>query len=94
MSRGRYKKLPLLIAGYITFSGMLLGMVVPLFFLRDAYLGRLADRKDDAWISGIIELTPWWMFLVMIAMIIVGATLGAFLGRLTLRKHFERAGIA
>ncbi len=94
MSLGRYKKWLTLVIGYVCFSFLLLGTVVPLFFLRDSYLGRLSERKDDAWMSGIVAMTPWWMFLVMIAMIMVGASLGAFLGRAMLRKHFEKAGIA
>jgi energy-coupling factor transport system substrate-specific component len=91
---GAYRRWPSLVAGYAVFSLMLIGTVVPLFFARDAYLARVGQRKDAAWVQSIVELTPTWVFFAMIAMLIVGAVVGAYLGRAVLRKHFERAGIA
>jgi energy-coupling factor transport system substrate-specific component len=35
-----------------------------------------------------------WMLLVVIALALVGSVVGAYLGRASLRKHFQRAGIA
>lgn len=91
---GNYTTWRNLVAGYAVFSLMLIGTVVPLFFAREAYLARIGERKDDAWMQSIITLTPTWMFFVMIVMLVVGAVIGAHLGRRLLRKHFERAGIA
>jgi energy-coupling factor transport system substrate-specific component len=91
---GGYRRWPYLVAGYAVFSLMLIGTVVPLFFAREAFLERVGQRHDDAWVQSIVDLTPSWMFAVMIAMLIVGAVIGAYLGRAVLRKHFERAGIA
>jgi energy-coupling factor transport system substrate-specific component len=94
LSRGGYKRWATTLLGYIVFSEMLIGTVIPLFFARDAYLARIGKRKDAAWIESIIKLTPTWMFAVMIVELAVGAVVGAFLGRALLKKHFERAGIA
>ncbi len=91
---GNYRRWPNLVAGYATFSLMLIGTVVPLFFARDAYLSRVSERKDAAWVQQIVDLTPTWMFGVMLVMLVVGSIIGAHLGRRVLRKHFERAGIA
>ena len=35
-----------------------------------------------------------WVLALMIVLIAVGALAGAYLGKATLRKHFQRAGIA
>lgn len=92
--RGSYRRWPNLVAGYSIFSLMLIGTVVPLFFARDAYLARVSDRKDATWVQQIVDLTPMWMFGVMLLMLVIGSVIGAHLGRRVLRKHFERAGIA
>jgi energy-coupling factor transport system substrate-specific component len=94
LSRGGYKRWTTTVLGYIVFSEMLIGTVIPLFFARDAYLARLGERKDAAWIQSMIDLTPTWMFAVIIVELAVGAVVGAYLGRALLKKHFERAGIA
>ncbi|MDR1634490.1 MAG: MptD family putative ECF transporter S component [Bifidobacteriaceae bacterium] len=94
LSLGGYKRWINTVLGYIVFSQMLIGTVIPLFFARDAYLARLGERKDAAWIQSMIELTPNWMFAVMIGELAVGAVVGAYVGRALLKKHFERAGIA
>lgn len=91
---GGYRRWPYLVAGYAVFSLMLIGTVVPLFFAREAFLERVGQRHDDAWVQSIVDLTPSWMFAVMIVMLVVGSVIGAYLGRAVLRKHFQRAGIA
>ena len=91
---GDYRRWPNLVAGYAVFSLMLIGTVIPLFFAREAYLARVGERKDAAWVQQIVDLTPMWMFGAMLAMLVVGAVIGAHLGRRILHKHFERAGIA
>ncbi len=94
MRMGDYKRWFNLVVGYVVFSLMLMGTVVPLFFFREAYLERIGQRHDQAWMDSMVALTPSWMFAVMIVMIIAGAVSGAFLGRAMLKKHFVRAQIA
>jgi energy-coupling factor transport system substrate-specific component len=91
---GRYRRLPWMIAGYVVFSEMLIGTVVPLFFARDAFLERLGRRHDQGWIDSLVALTPRWMFFVMMVELALGAAAGICLGRAAAKKHFERAGVA
>lgn len=94
MAWGHYRSWPRTVLGYIVFALPMIGTVIPLFFARAEFQAKVAGRKDAAWVQAIDALTPMWMFPVMIAMIVVGATIGAFVGRAMLKKHFERAGIA
>ena len=93
---GEFKRWPNMVACYIVIAEIGVAAVVPLFFLRDATIAAMRARKadDPGYVDTIIAMTPPWMFVGMIVMIAAGATIGAFLGRATLRKHFERAGIA
>ena len=87
--QGKYRSWPMLVLSFIVFSEMAIGMVVPLFFQRQATLDRIASRgHEQAWINQIVSLTPAWMFYVMIVMIVVGATIGAYVGRGIFHKHF------
>ncbi|MDR0432490.1 MAG: MptD family putative ECF transporter S component [Bifidobacteriaceae bacterium] len=90
---GRYRRFPLTLAAYVVFSEMLIGMVVPLFFMRGDFIARISQRHDDAWVNALVNLTPTWMFWVMIAMIAAGAAIGALLGRTLVAKHFRPAGL-
>lgn len=47
----------------------------------------------DAYIDAVMALTPDYMVLVIIVLAIVGG-LGTMLGKIVLKKHFEKAGIA
>jgi energy-coupling factor transport system substrate-specific component len=91
---GGYRRWATTVLGYVVFSETLIGTVIPLFFARDAFLERIGRRHDPSWIEDLVRLTPSWMFFAMIAMLAVGAVIGAALGRALLRKHFEPAGIA
>ena len=48
----------------------------------------------DAYIDAVMALTPDYMVLVIIVLAIVGGFLGTMLGKIVLKKHFEKAGIA
>ncbi len=86
---GSYRRWPVLLAAYAVFAEMSIGMVIPLFFQREAVIARLSTRHDTAWVDQIVALTPSWMFYLMIVMILVGAVIGGFLGRAVFRKHFS-----
>jgi energy-coupling factor transport system substrate-specific component len=90
---GEYRKFGRTLVAYVVFSEMLIGMVVPLFFLREEFIAKIASRHDDSWVASLIQLTPSWMFWVMVGMIAVGAAAGATLGRALVRKHFRPAGL-
>jgi energy-coupling factor transport system substrate-specific component len=91
---GGYKRWVNTVLGYLVFSQMLIGTVIPLFFAREAFLAKIGSRHDAAWVQALVDLTPTWMFMVMIGELALGAVVGAYLGRALLRKHFQRAGIA
>jgi len=88
---GGYRKTSLLTASYVVFSLPLIGMVVPLFFQREAFLARLTKRHDASWVQSLTDLTPSWMFYAMLGMLVVGALAGFAVGRAMFRKHLSRA---
>lgn len=94
MKSGKYSDWKKLIIGYAVFSEWILGGLVAIFFMRESYFETIRAGYGDTYTDVLLALTPMWVFYVMVLMIIVGAVLGAFLGKSVLKKHFKRAGIA
>lgn len=92
---GKYKSKALLLVSYVVFSYGLTGPILPLWFMKDAYVASLQARgKDAAYIDGVfVNINTGTFFISMIA-ILVCAVLGGWFGQRMMKKHFIKAGIA
>ena len=68
-----------------------LGMTLPLIFMKDMYLAAVSAYADLY--STVFDMLIGPMFFVGLAATVVGCIVGAFLGKLLLKKDFEKAGI-
>ncbi len=68
-----------------------LAMTLPLIFLKDLYLAAVPAYAELY--SAVAKLVVGPMFFVGLAATIVGCIIGAYLGKLLLKKHFQKAGI-
>ena len=68
-----------------------LGMTLPLIFMKDMYVAAVSAYADLY--STVFDMLIGPMFFVGLAATVVGCIVGAFLGKLLLKKHFEKAGI-
>ena len=68
-----------------------LGMTLPLIFMKDMYLAAVSAYADLY--STVFDMLIGPMFFVGLAATVVGCIVGAFLVKLLLKKHFEKAGI-
>ncbi len=91
---GQYKGWKTTVIGYIVFSEWSIGSMIPLFFMRESYFAELRAGYGEAYTDALLKLLPNWIFYAMIAMVLVGSVIGAYVGRRVLKKHFKRAGIA
>lgn len=66
-------------------------MTVPLIFLKDLYLTAVPAYAELY--SAVFELVVGPMFFVGLAATVIGCIVGAYLGKLLLKKHFQKAGI-
>lgn len=70
----------------------LLGVEGALFFgalLQDFFI----DKHNADLYSTVFDMLIGPMFFVGLAATVVGCVVGAFLGKLLLKKHFQKAGI-
>ena len=92
---GSYRNRTLLLVSYVVFSYGLTGPILPLWFMKDAYVASLEARgKDAAYIEGVFANINTGTFILAMAAILVCALLGGWFGQRLMRKHFAKAGIA
>ena len=93
-SRSQYRSKKVLLASYVIFSYGLTGPILPLWFMKDAYIANLTARgKDASYINTLFAPINSGSFLVCIVAILVCALLGGLFGQKMMKKHFEKAGI-
>ena len=92
---GHYKNKALLLVSYVVFSYGLTGPILPLWFMKDAYVASLEARgKDAAYIDGVFANINTGTFFLSMGAILVCAIIGGWFGQRMMRKHFIKAGIA
>ena len=91
---GGYHSVKNTVLGYGVFSIWALGAMLPMWLMRDSYFEYIRNNMGDEYTNIVHALTPDWVAFALIAVAFVAGIIGAFLGKATLKKHFQRAGIA
>lgn len=93
-SQGKYHNRKLLLVSYIVFSYGLTGPILPLWFMKDAYVAALQARgKDAAYIDTLFAPVNTGTFIVCLVAILLCAVVGGLFGQKMIKKHFAKAGI-
>lgn len=91
---GSYKNKRGILLSYVVFSYGLFGPVLPMWFMKDAYIANLEARgKDAAYIADLFAHMNTGTFVIAIAATLVCGVLGGLFGQKMIRKHFVKAGI-
>ncbi|KAA8816204.1 MptD family putative ECF transporter S component [Bifidobacterium vespertilionis] len=90
---GGYRKLSLNVLSAGVFNLWNLGLFLPFYIGRNDYLAAQAAKKGAEWAENMANLFPTWMLPVIIIMGVVGGFVGAWIAKLLMRKHFQRAGL-
>jgi len=91
---GNYRKKSSILLSYILFSYGLFGPVIPMWFMKDAYIANLEARgKDIAYISELFANITMGTFALAVAATLVCALAGGWFGQKMIKKHFVKAGI-
>ena len=93
-AEGKYRSKIGILISYVVFSYGLTGPILPLWFMKDAYVASLeAKGKDAAYIDGVFAQVNTGSFWLAMAAILVCALVGGWFGQRMMRKHFAKAGI-
>ena len=91
---GGYKSLKCSVASHCVFSLWVIGTMLPMWILGQAYFEPYRASQGDAFVNESLAYLSGGMLVIVVVGIIVCALIGAAIGTKVLRKHFERAGIA
>lgn len=83
-----------MLIGYCVFSEWAVGSQLIMFIFKDAYLSGYIETQGQDYADAVSVLLKDYVIPVVIVAVAVGALIGAYLGKATLKKHFKRAGIA
>lgn len=91
---GKYRNGKGILASYVLFSYGLTGPILPLWFMKDAYIASLTARgKDAAYINTLFSAISSGSFFLCMVLILICALIGGIFGQKMMKKHFEKAGI-
>lgn len=93
MKSGNYKSLKKNILGYSVFSLWMIGTYIPMYFMADQAYADFANGFGQEYASKVMQVMPMWSLILVILGCLLFAVLGGLLGKVILRKHFEKAGI-
>lgn len=91
---GNYRSWPKTLLAFGVFSVWVLGTLVPFWVMRESALATVEEQMGAEYTAELALLTADWVLWLLLPALIVGTLIGGYLGRLVLRKHFVRAGIA
>lgn len=94
LKSGNYQSSKKTIIAYTVFSVWLMGMMIPLYFMRDSYFAAMVSTYGQEYVDALMSYTPTWSFFALLALTILGGFCGALAGKSVLTKHFKKAGIA
>lgn len=94
LKSGNYRNSQKTVVAYAVFSVWLMGMVLPLYLMRDSYFAAMVPTYGQEYVDALMSYTPGWSFFALTALTILGGFYGALIGRSVLKKHFIKAGIA
>ena len=89
-----YKSKKGLLLSYVLFSYGLFGPIIPMWFMKDAYVANLEARgKDAAYIADLFANINMTTFVIAVMATLVCALVGGWFGQKMVKKHFVKAGI-
>lgn len=91
---GKYKSKKWIILSYVLFSYGLFGPVIPMWFMKDAYVVNLVARgKDAVYIAELFANINMVTFVLAVVATLICALVGGWFGMKMIKKHFVKAGI-
>ena len=91
---GKYKSKKWIILSYVLFSYGLFGPVIPMWFMKDAYVANLVARgKDAVYIAELFANINMVTFVLAVVATLICALVGGWFGMKMIKKHFVKDGI-
>lgn len=94
LKMGNYSSIKNSIISHGVFIVGVMGNMLPFFILRDYYINHLRQSMGNNYVNIIEPFLNNEVLIILIILTFIFGVLSAYVGKLVLKKHFERAGIA
>ena len=90
---GGYKSLKFNMLAFMVFNTWICGSLMQMLFAREKYI-ELSMMMGKEYVDALIELITYPHMALVYAGALIGGLIGAYIGKILLKKHFTKAGIA
>lgn len=94
LKMGDYSSVKNSIISYGCFIVGIMGNMLPFFVLRDYFIGSIRNSMGNDYVNVIAPFLNYEVFIILVILTFIFGLISAYLGKIVLKKHFERAGIA
>ena len=70
-----------------------MGNMIPMFIMKDYYFSMMSSQMGKEYTDIVMLYVTNESFFVLLIATFIAGLIGAYIGRLLLKKHFEKAGI-
>lgn len=82
------------LASYFVFSLGNLGPILPMWFMKEAYVQSLVERgKDTVYITKVLASFEWPVIAAVLVSLVLFSIIGGVFGQKMVKKHFSKAGL-
>ena len=72
----------------------IMGNMLPFFILRDAFMSAMRTSMGNDYVNVVAPFLQTNVLIILFVLTFIFGLISAYIGKLVLKKHFERAGIA
>jgi energy-coupling factor transport system substrate-specific component len=94
LKMGNYSSLKNSIISHGVFIVGIMGNMIPFFILRDFYIESMRTSMGADYVNTIAPYLTNEFLIVLIILTFICGLISAYIGKIVLKKHFEKAGIA
>ena len=90
---GGFKSLKFYMLAFMVFNTWICGSLMQMLLAREKYI-ELSMMMGKEYVDALIELITYPHMALVYAGALIGGLIGAYIGKILLKKHFTKAGIA
>lgn len=94
LKMGNYSSVKHAIISHGFFILGIMGNMLPFFILRDSFAESMRASMGNDYVNFVLPFLQTDFLIILIVLTFVCGLISAYVGKLLLKKHFERAGIA
>ena len=94
LKMGNYSSIRNSIISHGVFIIGIMGNMLPFFILRDAFMSAMRTSMGNDYVNVVAPFLQTNVLIILFVLTFIFGLISAYIGKLVLKKHFERAGIA